>query len=231
MSSIDPLLDAIFDGQKSALYAEFEGWVRGSRRFKAFATLYRDKIRAKLRAVRDENGMKDVRAELLAASILLAQPAFNLEYERYAASKQRGPDFTVTFRSHTPFNIEVRRLRSAEWRDSDARATQLAAVLCDKIGQMPPSIVNLLWLTADYAIAEPELIQALAALRQRADSKDEDYFTRRSFKSAAGFLHQYRQLSGILLHGTGDLRLWLNPLAKHKTPPEIAAALQRLHGM
>src|SRR5687767_3941600 len=108
MTAIDDLLDYIFDGKKSALYVEFEGWVRESRRFKAFATSYRDKIRSKLRNVRDESGMKGLQAELETALLLLREERFTLEYEKYAASKQRSPDFTVTFKTHTPFNIEVR---------------------------------------------------------------------------------------------------------------------------
>ena len=135
MSTLDDLLDDIFDGKKPALYPEFAGWVRGSRRFKTFATSYRAKIRAKLKNVRDEGGMKDLRAELETAALLLREERFTLEYEKYAASKQRGPDFTVTFRTHTPFNVEVRRIRSMELEDGDteARTGKLMTVLCDKV--------------------------------------------------------------------------------------------------
>src|SRR3990172_7973510 len=122
MTALDDLLDYIFDGKKPALYPEFEGWVRGSRRFKAFAASYRGKIRSKLKNVRDEGGMKDLRAELETAALLLGEERFTLEYEKYAASKQRGPDFTVTFKTHTPFNVEVRRIRSLELDDGDAEA-------------------------------------------------------------------------------------------------------------
>ncbi len=122
MADLDDLLDYIFDGKQPALYPEFEGWVRGSRRFRAFATSYRGKIRAKLKNVRDEGGMKDLRAELETAALLLREERFTLEYEKYAASKQRGPDFTVTFKTHTPFNVEVRRIRSVELDDGDAEA-------------------------------------------------------------------------------------------------------------
>ncbi len=37
MTAFEDLLDDIFDGQKTALYAEFERWLRHSRRFRAFA--------------------------------------------------------------------------------------------------------------------------------------------------------------------------------------------------
>ncbi len=230
MTTLDDLLDYIFDGKKPALYPEFEGWVRGSRRFKAFAMSYRLKIRTKLRNVRDESGMKDLRAELETAALLLREERFTLEYEVYAASKQRGPDFTVTFKTHTPFNVEVRRIRSVELDDgaTEAHIGKLMAVLCDKVGQMPPSIVNLLWLTAEREISETDLTRVVITLRQLAERKAEDFFTRRGFESAADFLKQYQQLSGIVLRQLGENVLWLNSLARHKAPPEIVTAIQRL---
>ena len=230
MLILDDLLDYIFDGKKPALYPEFEGWVRGSRRFRAFADSYRGKIRAKLKNVRDEGGLKDLRAELETAALLLREERFTLEYEKYAASKQRGPDFTVTFKTHTPFNVEVRRIRSVELDDADpeARIGKLMAVLCDKVGQMPPSIVNLLWLSAEREIAEADLTRTVMTLRRLAERKADDFFTRRGFESAADFLKQYRQLSGIVLRQSGENAVWLNSLARHKTPPEIVTAIQRL---
>ncbi len=230
MTTLDDLLDYIFDGKKPALYPEFEGWVRGSRRFKAFAMSYRLKIRTKLRNVRNESGMKDLRAELETAALLLREERFTLEYEVYAASKQRGPDFTVTFKTHTPFNVEVRRIRSVELDDgaTEAHIGKLMAVLCDKVGQMPPSIVNLLWLTAEREISEADLTHVVITLRQLAERKAEDFFTRRGFESAADFLKQYQQLSGIVLRQLGANVLWLNSLARHKAPPEIVTAIQRL---
>jgi hypothetical protein len=230
MTALDDLLDYIFDGKKPAFYPEFEGWVRGSRRFNAFAVSYRDKIRAKLKNVRDEGGMKDLRAELETAALLLREERFTLEYEKYAASKQRGPDFTVTFKTHIPFNVEVRRIHSVELDDGDseARIGKLMAVLCDKVGQMPPSIVNLLWLTAEREIPEADLTRAVMTLRQLAERKAEDFFTRRGFESAAHFLRQYHQLSGIVLRQSGQNVLWLNTLARHKAPREIVTAIQRL---
>ena len=230
MAPLDDLLNEIFDGKKSALTREFKDWVQDSRRFKAFATTHKTKIRAKLKNARDEAGMKDIRAELETASLLLREERFTLEYEKYAASKQRGPDFTVTYRTHTPFNVEVRRIRSAELEegDSEARTGKLMSVLCDKVRQMPPSIVNLLWLTSEGEISEEDLTRAAVTLRQLAESKTEDLFTRRGFKSAADFLKQFAHLSGIALHQSGGNVVWLNSLARHKAPPEIVTAIQRL---
>ena len=230
MTALDELLNDIFDGTHPAYYPEFEGWVRDSRRFKAFATDYRVKIRAKLKNAQGEDGLTDLRAELETAALLLREKRFTLEYEAYAASKQRGPDFTVTFKTHMPFNVEVRRIHSVELddEDTDARIGKLIAVLCDKAGQMPPSIVNLLWLRAEGEISEADLSSAANTLRDLAERKTEDFFTRRGFESAADFLKQYRRLSGIVLHQPGTNNLWLNSLARHKVLPEIVTAIQRL---
>jgi hypothetical protein len=228
MSTINDLLDDIFDGNKPALYAELEGWIRASRRYKAFVVDYRNKIRAKLRSVRDEDQMKEVRAELATAATLLREKRFTLEYEKYAASKLRGPDFTVTFKTHTPFNVEVRHIHSVENEDSEARIDKLKAIVCEKVGQMPPSIVNLLWLVDEREISKAELIHVVTTVRQLAERKDEDFFTQRRFDSANHFLKQFRQLSGIVLNQAGENVLWLNALARHKTPPQIETAIQRL---
>lgn len=230
MTPLDDLLDSIFDKRQSALRSEFTEWVRGSRRFKAFATEYHTKIRTKLRNARDDAGLKDVRAELETAALLLREDRFTLAYETYAALRQRGPDFTVTFRTHTPFNVEVRRIRSVELddEDSEARITKLMAVLCDKVGQMPPSIVNLLWLNAERSLSEADLTRAVTTLRQLAERKAEDFFVHRGFKSAAEFLRQYQHLSGIVLRQSDANVIWLNPLARHKTPPDIVNAIRRL---
>ena len=223
------LLDDIFEGERSALYFEFEQWLQSSRRFRAFAGSYRAKIRAKRRHARDDGSLQDLRAELETAVLLLREERFTLEYETYAASKQRGPDFTVTFKTHTLFNVEVRRIRSTESTGSDgARADKLTAVLCDKLGQMPAGIANLLWWCAAGDVTEDDVTDAIADLRQRAEHKDEDYFIRRGFAGAAAFMQQYHRLSGIMLHQGSATTLWLNPIARHQIPPAIANALRRL---
>ena len=222
MSTVDELLQEIFAGKHPNLQQELAGWVRESRRYKAFATQYHDKIRAKLRHAQGDAGIQDVRAELATAALLLRDEHLALQYEAYAAAKQRGPDFTVTFKGHTPFNVEVRHVRSTEWNnDEAARQAKVIAILCDKVGQMPPSIVNLLWLAVEHAISEADIAQATATLLQKAASKDEAFFTRQRFDSAADFLRQYRHLSGVVLRHEGTSVVVTNAQARHKVPPEI----------
>jgi len=87
---------------------------------------------------------------------------------------------------------------------------------------------NLLWLVAEDAISEADLNEAGVTLRQLAERKTEEFFTRRGFASAAAFLKQYQHLSGIVLRQPGEIVIWLNALARHKTPPEIVNAIRRL---
>lgn len=230
MSTLDALISAIYDGRDATLIPEFEGWARDSRRFRAFATDYRSKLRAKLRNAPRDGGIYNLRAELETAALVLCEKRFMLEYEKYATLKQRGPDFTVTFKTHTPFNIEVRRIRSVEMEDIDpeARTGKLMAVLCNKVGQMLPGIVNLLWLTAEREISESDVTGAAAALRGLAERKTESYFQQRGFKGAADFLKQFQRLSGIVVRQPDEIVLWLNPLARHKAPPELVTAIRRL---
>ena len=170
-----------------------------------------------------------MRAELHLAALLLREERFSVEYERYAASKQRGPDFTVIFRTHTPFNVEVRRVRPAEPDDdADARAARLLGVLVDKVGQLPPGIVNLLWLSADGPIAADDLARAVSALGQLTAGKADDYFLRHGYGGAADFQQRYRRLSGVVLPQAEGRLVWPNPLARHKTPADVAAAIARL---
>lgn len=228
MQNVDELLNSILKDKDASLYPEFEGWVRESRRFRAFAVRYQTKIRAKLDRVQDEGGRQDVRAELETAFLLLHEDRFTLEYEKYAASKQRGPDFTVTFRTHTPFNVEVRRIRRAEWDEADtaARTFKLVTVICEKLGQMPPSIVNLIWLTSEQLISVDDLQRAVTTMRQLADRKDTDFLTRRGFLNASDFNRQFQRVSGIVLHQAEANVVWLNPIAKHKVLPEIEGAIR-----
>lgn len=252
MGAVDDLLaqifDQIFNGQQLGLYGEFRSefasWVRDSRRFREFAASNRAKIRAKLKSARDEGGLLDVRAELQAALLLLGEERFTLEYEAYAAAKQRGPDFTVTFKTHTPFNVEVRRIRATDLNTGDVRPGEngdiaapdavsshtgkLMAVLCDKVGQMPPSIVNLLWLAAGGRLADADIIMAVTALRRLAEHKDDDFFVRRGFVNTGDFVKRYGRLSGIVVHQGGRTTVWLNGLARHRPPREIVAAIERL---
>src|SRR5262249_26868711 len=112
--TVSELLAYIFDDPAQALAAQFADWATASTRFRAFATTYRDKIPKKIRGVGDAEGLKDLWFELETAYILLQEPRFSVEYEKYGVGKSRGPDFCVTFKANLPFNLEVTRMRNSD---------------------------------------------------------------------------------------------------------------------
>src|SRR5271154_273772 len=87
---------------------ELAGWIADSVRFRGFVDVHRAKIRKKLRTAADAEALRDVRAELQAAHLLLADPRIQLAFEAYGAGKT-GPDLTVTYRGVRSFNLEVTR--------------------------------------------------------------------------------------------------------------------------
>src|SRR2546422_978025 len=146
---IDDLIAYLFGAGHSSLADEVGPWVAASPRFRAFAETYRDKIRKKARGARDDEGRRDLTFELAVALRLLAERRFALEYESYGVAK-RAPDFRVTFRDQLRFNVEVRRLRRPPpTPGAPADPAPLVRAVCDKLGQLPPSMINVLVLGAD----------------------------------------------------------------------------------
>jgi hypothetical protein len=234
--SIDELLTAIFDNQPHVLAPTVESWLKSSRRFRNFAEAYRGKIRKKLRGIRDPEGVRDLEFELFIAYQLLHDRRLSIEYEPTSADKQRGPDFAVTFTTKFTFNVEVTRLQmtDAEREDETVFAAKLSHMLIDKVGQMPPNAVNVIVASADAEPQEADVGKAAAALRLRAERKDEDYFMRRGFKDAADFLRQFQRLSAIVLmraNAPPSLVMWANSLSKHPLTGEVRGILGKLGEM
>ena len=69
----EDLLSYIFDGQPHLLAQSMVTWLSSSRRFTAFVTTFRDKIRKKRRATRDEESLLDLRLEWETAFLLLQE--------------------------------------------------------------------------------------------------------------------------------------------------------------
>lgn len=237
--SIKPedLLAYIFEGRSAALADEAADWVAASPRFRVFAEIYRDKIRKKIRGIKDEHGLRDLRFELEAAYLLLGERRFVVEYEKGGVGKQRGPDFCVTYKTHTSFNVEVKHIRLAEQspRSEEQEFGKLASVACQTIGQLPAGMVNLLVVGYDGALQDGfDPTAAMRRLRSLADQKDEPFFTRRGFAGSREFLRQYQRLSAALFRGLNGAvshsqsALWQNPIARHPVPEELRGVLQRL---
>ena len=233
----DELLAYIFARDTHALATQFALWLASSARFRAFAEQYRDKIRKKVRGIRDQEGLKDLTFELEIAYLMLSERRFAVEYEKGGVGKQRGPDFCVTFRTQILFNVEVKRIRaSAIGRtDEPPEYSRIASTACQKIGQLPAGMINILAISSDSErYHASDVAAAMAGLRTRAERKDDPFFTRRGFLGASDFLKQYQRLSAVLFYtrlAAGDAPagvLWLNAIARQRLPNDLRNALQRL---
>ena len=243
----EQLLGYLFDDKPHILAAPMSRWIGLSRRFKAFATTYRDKIRKKIRVTQSDAGIKDLEVELETAYWLLQEQRFAVAYEPYSSQKTRGPDFAVTFKSIT-FNVEVTRIGSREmegtlpapeapttpWHDPQQVGGRLMDTVYDKLGQMRPGMINVLIVVTDGDIARVlDINQAMARLRERAERKEASLFGRYGFVKTADFFKYYLRLSGVLVRtvgkqdGTAHSILWANNQAKHAIPGPIRTSLQR----
>ncbi len=215
--------DVVGDANTSGIEDELLAWLAGSPRFRAFVEANRDKIRKKLRTAGDADALRDVRAELLAARLLLAERRVELAFEAYGAGR-RGPDFTLTFRGTRTFNLEVTRL------GREPSATALAATILGKLRQLPPSVPNALVVAIDADAADgDELSLAARSLRARADAKDEAFFARAGLDGSRGFYDRYLRLGAVIAwceRGAGDGRaaLWTNTSARISLPQRAALA-------
>jgi hypothetical protein len=226
---LDELIAYLFGAQHSSLAGEVGPWLVASPRFRTFAETYRDKIRKKARGVQDEESRRDLAFELAVAWRLLKERRFMVEYESYGTG-QRAPDFRVTFRSNLRFNIEVRRLRRAAPMSALADRAALIRAVCDKLGQLPPAMINVLVLGADGSLSAAEAVApAMLWLQDRAARKDDPFFEQRGFTDTRDFLRQYHRLSGVLWVARSadalDASLWRNPQARHTLPADLARAL------
>src|SRR5262245_14508459 len=188
---VDSLLHAIFGGEAHILAAPLAEWMIASPRFAAFVETYRAKIRKKVRGMRDAEGLRDLQLELETAYLLLQAHQLTVAYEPYGTGKARGPDFAATFTTSVTFNVEVTRMRvSSRERSKEGlgdpadgtadspleaqhEAGRLADIVCGKLGQMVPGMINVLVVVAESnAVLALDVGGAMLRLQQRAEHKD-----------------------------------------------------------
>ncbi|MEZ4831242.1 MAG: hypothetical protein R2873_04420 [Caldilineaceae bacterium] len=110
LAATHQLLDSLWDGQPTPLSIPLTDWVTRSKSFFSFAQTNQGKIRKKIRICRTLEETYNLYCELRTAYLLLQEPKFALAYEPAVKEKGRSADFAVTFRTHTPFHVEVTRL-------------------------------------------------------------------------------------------------------------------------
>jgi hypothetical protein len=217
-TSVDRLVAHLVGGRAAdALAMELGAWLGGSARFRAFADAHRDKIRKKLRTAPDADALRDVRAELRVAYLLLTDRRIDLAFEAYGAGRG-GPDFTVTFRAEQPFNVEVTRLRGTPTPGA------LAGSVLAKLRQLPPSLPNALLIAIEGARPSTADVDAAArSLRARADAGEATLLSRGHFDGTRAFYERYLRLGVVLAWaeaspGEAGAAAWINRSARIAIP-------------
>jgi hypothetical protein len=195
-----------------------------------FVEANRDKIHKKLRGAATAAASLDVRAELHVAALLLADRRFELAFEAYGAGR-RGPDFTATFRAGRAFNIEVTRRRP---NPGDA---VLEPAILAKLRQLPPSVSNVLVVAADGPSGAPDPGPVLRELRDRADRRDDAFFSARGLDGGAAAFHAgLLRLAAVVAWTegattSGRVAAWRNAGARIPLPePTLRALVAALRG-
>ncbi len=216
------LLD-LFGGLGHPLASRCAVELAGSPRFGAFLERYRGKIGRKVRSLEKPERWPDLWLELWTAARLLADRRFEVAYESFGARKVRGPDLTLTFRTHTICHVEIKHVHTelsfAKW----------AEIVCTKLGQLPAGATSVLLVGTGPEIAKSCPAEtALRELGRRAQQGETRYLhTLRPAgstgllppDSAPGRSAPRRQLGSdrsgsartsgrISRPGTGCLRIW-----------------------
>jgi hypothetical protein len=235
----DELITYLFDGQSHVLGAPMQTWLGSSRRFTAFVTTFRDKIRKKLRVTQDPETLYDLRLELETAYLLLQEKTLSLMYESEQSKQVRSPDFTVTYTTSLTFMIEVTRLREVSSSENGTVLVgeRLADAICSKLGQLLPQRSNVLIVgMGALQLTRSDLQSIMLRVQQRAERDDAAFWQRYGFRDRADFFRHYQRLSEVLVRGSQmqadqPVIAWVNPRAKHALPSKVRTALYRSHGL
>ncbi|MCG8347893.1 MAG: hypothetical protein MI924_08960 [Chloroflexales bacterium] len=218
------LLPALFGHAEHPLAQQCAGVLDCSAPLRSFAWTHRTKIRKKVRNATNSAITRDLRCDLAVAALLAADRRHTLTYEPLAAANQRGPDFLLPYKDHTPVYVEVSRIRPRVGAARDPHE-RLAAAIVGKLAQLANDDANLLVLVNDdESIAPAEISAVVQRLRRKAEAKDDAYFAFRGLEGARAFQHQIVRLSGVMLATPADGSQGLATLlgARRPLPPELA---------
>ena len=232
---IDELHKYLFDGQPHSLAEPMRTWLESSRKYSAFVTTFRNKIRKKLRVTQDQETLDDLRLELETAYLLLQERALSLVYEPEQSKQVRNPDFAVTYTTSLTFMIEVTRLRGISSLDKSSllESERLSDAICSKLGQLLPGRSNILIVGVEaFSLTQSDLQSIMLRVQQRAERNDSAFWQRYGFRDRADFFRHYQRLSEVLVRGSQvqakELRvIWVNSQAKHPLPGKVRTVLYR----
>jgi hypothetical protein len=230
----EELLAYLFDGKPHRLTAPMQTWLADSRRFTAFVSETRDKIRKKIRITQDAQTLQDLRLEWETAYLLLQEKSLNLVYEP-PCGQGRCPDFEVRFTTSMTFMVEVTRLRTVQIGAVSPESDPLVDAICSKLSQMVAQQSNVLIVGMDVLYLTPEELQAtMLRLQRRAEGNDPAFWQRYRFRDRADFFRQFQRLSEVMVRRSnlqpGELVIpWVNAQAKTPLPSKVRTALFHSH--
>ena len=207
-------------------------WILQSRRFQSFMVEYRAKVRKKRRLARTPESLQSLLLELDLARHLVEEPRCRVEYEKYGQGKERNPDITVTFRTRTCFNLEATRVQMAQG-EAEGRTEKLIRIVCDKLGQSVPQMLNCLVVAAEgVSMTDDEVNMAMKSLKRRVEQRDGERLSHVDFNDPSDFYKQFQWLNGIVLCSPSEQRdspktiVWTNSQSRNPLPPDIHRILQ-----
>ena len=208
-------------------------WILQSRRFQSFMVEYRVKVRKKLRLAQTPESLQSLLLELDIARHLVNDPRCRVEYEKYGQNKERNPDLTITFRTHTCFNLEATCVQMAHG-GAEGRTEKLIRVVCEKLGQSVPQMLNCLVVaTEGGSMTEDEVNVAMKLLKRRVEQREAELLSRVEWNDPSDFYKQFQWLNGIVLCSfseQGDSPktvVWVNSQSRYPLPPDIHVLLQQ----
>ena len=223
-TNIEELHTYLFSGEPHPLEPQLTSWLSTSRRFTGFVATAKNKIRKKLRAVKDPESAADLQLELETAYLLLQERKFGIDYEPHVSGRSRRPDFAVNYTTHSTLMLEVTRLRL----QTEIVPERVINTVCSKLGQFLPQRSNILLIGSPVPITPLELHAVMSELQGRAERGDRGLF--KQFRDRGDFFSSYRRLSEILFctlprRADSPLVGWINPQAKHPLPSKVQTAL------
>ncbi len=246
---VDDLAHYLFDGQAHPLQQPMLFWLTDSRQFVSFVTVFRDKIRKKLRVTQDSESIQDLRLELETAFIFLKERKLSVVYEPEPPGSARAPDFAVSYTTRLTVMVEVTRIR-AERRSTHAPINEPAGLIvppkrlvgervadtvCSKLGQLQQKRSNILIVGVEMlADAQQEVWDMLHGIQQRAERNELAFFQRYKYRDRADFFRHYQRLSAVLVRPTlpeanWGIVTWENPQATVPIPAQVRTVFWRSH--
>lgn len=227
--NVDDLYTYLFTGSPHALSSQLMSWLSSSRRFAAFVSAGKSKIRKKLRAAHDPESAADLLLELETAYLLLQERQLSIDYEPQT-EQLRQPDFAVSFTTHSTFMLEVTRLRLKTETSAPFKPERFADTVCSKLSQFLPQHSNVLLIGSPIPVIQADLHTALSGLQGRAERGDAALLERFQWRDRGDFFRHYRRLSEVLvceLPRRGPSTVWVNPQSKRPLRSKVRTALYR----